>query len=559
MGIPSYYSYLIKNYKKLLKNFKEKKKIDNFYLDSNSIIYDCLNEFSSKNDIENQLITNVCLKIDKYIKAIKPQKLVYISFDGVAPVAKLKQQKERRYKSKLTDLILKEMHIQEEIYQETYNETNNKEFDKTCITPGTSFMKNLDDKLHLFFNGREKIYGVEQIIISSSLERGEGEHKIFDLIRKKSIQQNKQQNYEKENHIVYGLDADLIILCLNHLSFCKDIYLFRETPEFVKSINVDINPDELYIMDMNELMDLILEEMTDKKNIKNKEFLIKDYVLLMMFMGNDFLPHFPSLNIRTFGIQMILDIYRVTLGNKGLRLVYNNGRICWSNVREIIEKLSDMEHDNLKKEYKIRDNMSKKFSSLQYNNRNNNSNNSNNSNNNNSKMTKEMIEKDIATIPLQNRTDELYINPYSSYWEDRYYEKLFDSKNTEENRKKFCMNYLEGLEWNMRYYVSGCYNWKWKYNYNYPPLFKDLIKHTPIWDVDMIEKNDENITEKQQLGYVLPENSLNLLEKTDEEKIKKYKLNNSSIEIRWSFCKYFWESHILFYEEKLEDICNLIY
>ena len=63
----------------------------------------------------------------------------------------------------------------------------------------------------------------------------------------------------------------------------------------------------------------------------------------------------------------------------------------------------------------------------------------------------------------------------------------------------------------MRYYVSGCYNWKWKYNYNYPPLFKDLIKHTPIWDVDMIEKNDENITEKQQLGYVLPENSLNLL------------------------------------------------
>lgn len=110
----------------------------------------------------------------------------------------------------------------------------------------------------------------------------------------------------------------------------------------------------------------------------------------------------------------------------------------------------------------------------------------------------------------------------------------------------------------MRYYVSGCYNWKWKYNYNYPPLFKDLIKHTPIWDVDMIEKNDENITEKQQLGYVLPENSLNLLEKKDEEKIKQYKLNNSSIEIRWSFCKYFWESHILFYEEKLEDICNLI-
>mgnify|MGYP006127888401 FL=1 len=568
MGIPSYYSYLIKNYKKLLKNFKEKKNIDNFYLDSNSIIYDCLNDFSSKNDIEEQLITNVCLKIDKYIKEIKPTKLVYISFDGVAPVAKLKQQKERRYKSKLSDLLLKELHLQEETYDETYNKTYNetddpkKEFDKTCITPGTSFMKNLDDKLHLFFNGREKIYGVKQIIISSSLERGEGEHKIFDLIRQKSLIEKNSKENNKENHIVYGLDADLIILCLNHLSFSKDIYLFRETPEFVKSINTDLNPNELYIMDMNELMDLILVEMTDEPNVKNKELLIKDYVLLMMFMGNDFLPHFPSLNIRTFGIQMILDVYRVTLGNKGMRLIYDNGKICWANVREIIEKLSNMEHDNFKKEYKIRDNMSKRFSSLKYNNDNNgnNGNNGNNDNNGNNgnKMSKEKIEKEISTIPLQNRDDELYINPHESYWEDRYYETLFDSKNTEENMKKICLNYLEGLEWNMRYYVSGCYNWKWKYNYNYPPLFKDLIKYTPIWDVDMIEKNDKNITETQQLGYVLPENSLHLLEKKDEEKIKKYKLNNSSIEIRWSFCKYFWESHILFYEEKLEDICNLI-
>ena len=43
MGIPSYYTYLIKNFNKLIqKKTSIHGKINNFYLDSNSIIYDCL-------------------------------------------------------------------------------------------------------------------------------------------------------------------------------------------------------------------------------------------------------------------------------------------------------------------------------------------------------------------------------------------------------------------------------------------------------------------------------------------------------------------------------------
>jgi 5'-3' exonuclease len=526
MGIPSYYSYLIKNYKKLLKDLEKfDKNVDNFYLDSNSIIYDCL-----KKDIgEDELIKEVCLKIDEYIKTVNPKKLVYISFDGIAPVAKLKQQKERRYKSKFMELLL------EELYEDCDMDVKEKSsFDKTAITPGTNFMKKLDERIKDFFRAREKIYGVDKIIISGSGERGEGEHKIFERIR---------NNKDEERHVIYGLDADLIILCLNHLSFSRDIYLFRETPDFASNINSNIDNSALYLMDIYELMNLILGEMFDKKKLENKEDLIKDYVFLMMFMGNDFMPHFPSLNIRTFGISMILELYKTVLGNKNLRLIEDNEKICWKNLRELLEKLSTMELDNLKKEYSIRNRIQKHQRRVET-----------------DKMDKEkMLEKEISMMPINNRDVEMYINPYNKYWENRYYSELFDTVRNEESVNKICMNFLEGLEWNMRYYSSGCYNWKWKYKYNYPPLFVDLLKYVPLWDVVMVEKNQDNITSTEQLAYVLPEKSLYLLENSLQEQIRKYKVEkNTNIDIKWSFCKYFWESHICFLDDNLSDICEIV-
>ena len=522
MGIPSYYTYLIKNYNQLIKKISDfEKKVDHFYLDSNSIIYDSLHEIDVGKNIEEKIIKSVCLKIDEYIKQVKPRKSVLISFDGVAPVAKLKQQKERRYRSNMIEEIILEHGVikKKEI------------FDKALITPGTPFMKKLDKYVKEFFNNREMFYGLQEIKVSGSSEKGEGEHKIFSKIRE------IEKKDSEDVHVVYGLDADLIILALNHMSWSRQIYLFRETPEFIKSINIELDPNEAYLMNVASLMRNIRDIMVTNKNkyVKDVE-LIKDYVFLMMFMGNDFLPHFPTLNIRTFGIDMILSVYKKVLSEKKQRIMVN-GRIEWRNVRELVKEIASMEENNFKKEYKIRDKITKKLK-------------------NNEKDKN--IEEKINIIPMVDREVEYYIDPFKYFWQNRYYKELFSVERNNFNIEKISMNYLEGLEWNIEYYSNGCKNWYWKYEYHYPPLFQDLIKHIPLWDIDLVETNKKTITEFQQLAYVLPVQSLSCLPEKIHKMVKKYKQDHNNIDVKWAYCKYFWESHLDFISEDFNDICEIV-
>lgn len=508
MGIPSYYSYLIKNFKNIIQKKEHfHKKIHNFYLDSNSIIYDIINKADVNKNDDEEIIKMVCIKIEEYIRSIHPTDLVYISFDGVAPVAKLKQQKERRYKSKLTNKILERV----------------SSFDTARITPGTKFMNLLDKRVSEFFMNREQIYGVKKIVVSGSNERGEGEHKIFDIIRRTKM----------KTHVVYGLDADLIIIGLNNLNETNEIFLFRETPEFIKSLNYSLNPNKLYFMNLRNLSDIIINNMIFKKANKDNR-IIKDYVFLMMLMGNDFMPHFPSLNIRTFGLQMLLDVYKTVINKRNLYLIDEDNRIIWKNVRELISYFSSEEINNLKKEYKIRDKISKSMS-----------------------QKIDSQENGLINIPILNRECEEYINPFSPFWENRYYDKILRMRRHDDNLKKICKNYLEGLEWNMHYYTYGCKSWSWYYKYSYPPLFCDLIKHIPLWDVNLVEENNDSITCKEQLAYVLPLESINIISKNYRHLVEQYKKNNEIL-IDWSFCRYFWEAHVDFVDENFSELRYLL-
>tara|TARA_B100000963_G_scaffold361848_1_gene400266 strand:- start:1277 stop:2896 length:1620 start_codon:yes stop_codon:yes gene_type:complete len=529
MGIPSFFAQLVRKHGNCIKIINNNTIIDYLFLDANSIIYDCVHKLlkttnltltsnNSKDNekFESELYAKIVEKIKNYINTLNPEKLIFIAFDGNPPVAKLKQQRTRRYKSIFNKKIIDKLKE-----TDNTNNTNNKEWDTTKITPGTDFMNGLMKYIDINLIQKSK----KDIILSSSNEIGEGEHKIFNYIRE-----------NKFNHtdyiVVYGLDADLIMLSLNHLDYCNNINLFRETPEFISQIDSDLEPNKLYNLDIFNFGEALTFEM-NSKTAKNKN-IYNDYIFLCFLLGNDFIPHTPSINIRKNGIDILLNAYKYLFKDTNNFLIVNR-KIQWKNVRKLLMHLGINEKERMIEEEKCR----KKYSKIQY------------TLNNNDIETK--IKK-FDILPSYSRESEKYINPFIENWETRYYEELFNINDTE-NIKNVCINYFEALEWTFEYYTIGCKDWRWKYNYNYAPLINDMIKYVSYFNIDYVKHcNNKPLTTQTQLSYVLPFESLYLL----DDKIKNYLLKNydelyKNHMIQWSYCKYFWESHVIFPEINLEN------
>lgn len=517
MGIPSYFSFIVKNHPRIIKKFVSNQMvINNLYLDCNSIIYDIVHKFdftsflpSDPSTISN-IISNVISKIEEYILAINPNSTVFIAFDGVAPVAKMEQQRSRRYKSA----------YQSRITQQIYKRTVMDPFNTTSITPGTAFMHTLNERIYKHF-GTRSIGNVRKIMVSCSDKPGEGEHKLFQHIR------NKNEAHLDQTTVIYGLDADLIMLSINHLPLCPHIYLFRETPEFIKSIDSSLLPNETYLLDIPELAKTITLDMNNGAplNTLQQKNRIYDYIFICFMLGNDFMPHFPAINIRTGGITKLLDAYKEVVGNTNDNFT-DGVTIYWNVFRKFIGYLKIKEETYIKTELKLRDRREKYSLPCE---------------------TPDEIFAKFEATPTHERDLEKYINPYKVQWQSRYYKALLKMDPPDDARKKqVCVNYLEGLEWTMKYYTTGCADWRWCYNYHYPPLLEDLFEHVPLFETTLIPYKMANpVTPLVQLCYVLPLSSLTLLPSGLYQKMKEECAHwyQGDCEFVWAFARYFWESH----------------
>jgi len=99
---------------------------------------------------------------------------------------------------------------------------------------------------------------------------------------------------------------------------------------------------------------ILREYLEFELNVNNASFpfdleqAIDDWVLLIFFVGNDFLPHLPSLEIREGAIDTLLRIWKMELPRMGGYLT-NHGELVLSRAQIILEGLARREDEIFRK------------------------------------------------------------------------------------------------------------------------------------------------------------------------------------------------------------------
>jgi 5'-3' exoribonuclease 2 len=553
MGIPSYFISLLKTNNKLLTKFTNKLIVNGLYFDSNSIIYDAIRELEIEYDKQNQhnissqhtqcdplVITNtliyekVCEKLNEYIKRTKPEDDVFISFDGVSPAAKMEQQRQRRYKSQLISSI-----------KEHHNTNVTSKFNTNQITPGTQFMEMLCEYVKKYFNNRyyKNSNGVNiNIILSLSDIAGEGEHKIYNYIR------NKDTTNKQYNHVVYGIDSDLIMLSLINSDVVSNIYLLRETPHFIQTINKQYNPNTLYYINFNTAKHIITHDIHPD-----------DYVVIGFILGNDFIPHNPAFNIRKNGLDTVLHIYKElfksSIETRYITKIVNGIRVLDNiNLKAYFKQLSYIEKDEFKRNIQIKLKNSQNIPNI------------------NSKETTlddklNFIPKLDFNIEYNIFNNETETTPHM--WKINYYKLCLNTDYNNENDIHCILNnYLDAIQWNFNYYTQYTINQFWKYDYHHSPLMCDIAEYMDDYFSmsQCSNKNDDdtttisNIHPQTQLAYVLPRESYIFLNKNVKKYIEQYEplVIHHNLNYHYEFSSYLWEGHITLNYVDIKELNNKI-
>jgi len=457
MGIPYYFYVLTKKYNNILNNSIDIK-VDTFCFDFNGIIHPiALQELNDEN-----ILNKLWLKVLQYGDKYKPEN-IHICVDGIAPFAKIIQQRKRRYLSSYKKKIDKEEII----------------WDTNAITPGTEFM----NKLNTYISNKTR-YNTDLNInyyYSGSNICGEGEHKIFKII--KNLENNK-------SILIHGLDADLIILSL--ISHKKNIYLMREKQENETLDYTYVNINALRNAIINDLIikwDLDPTIYTDDYSNSSID-LIETYCVMCSLLGNDFIPHLLTLNLKNNGLDDLLSHTKNSIKLYGLLVINNN--INHKCLTEIFCRLSFNEDNDL---YKMTENyINKKNYNTKY-------------------------ESDFYAI---KHKDTIAIDIYSDFkkWKYIYYNNKFNTNIYIDSSIIFqaCENYIKGIYWTYYYYKYNIIDHTWYYPYNFPPIIKDISNHCNGNPPPNIINKGSFISNDAQLLIVLPKSSNNLLKCS----IKKY-------------------------------------
>lgn len=468
MGIPRLFAWLCQYYPQCLIKMKQgqsfedlKLDVECYALDNNAIIHPVCqkahgygNSDPKKSFLhrkpkpkssphEKQIFSALCRKTDELRKIVNPSKRFIFATDGVACSAKMCQQRQRRFISAIS-------------------RDKSQTFDSNSITTGSEFMNNLSKYVHINIQ-RQLAENPEwrelEVMFSNEKVPGEGEHKIIQYMKKNS----------NMSFCVDSPDADLLMLTLSLPN--PKIYIIRE--------NIYKNIDcKYFVVDVNMFREIIIKQFRwgSAEHVYNDTQLVYDFILICFMLGNDFLPHIPSLEISNEGLDVLMETYPRIASNHG-HLVYRSKttRELSLNTKalgQLFYSLAQGENERLLKKSQDR--------SLDF--------------------------PDTVLASCISSSSRGNILDFNKYRRMYYEKKLHDVVPYD-----VCHEYFKGMLFVLRYYIDKIPDYQWFYPFHKSPFFMDMYENIEDFDGEMLFQNREPLSSFEQLLAVMPPGSISIL------------------------------------------------
>ncbi|PKA56339.1 5'-3' exoribonuclease 3 [Apostasia shenzhenica] len=336
-----------------------------------------------------------------------------------------------------------------------------------------------------------------KVILSDANVPGEGEHKVASYIRS---QRNLPGFNLDTRHCLYGLDADLIMLALatHEIHFCilrEDVRTDHKNGNIIKfgkhakgkgnenrksniEICNDITAKRFQFLNIWVLREYLSHDLRipDAKMKIDLERLIDDFVFICLFVGNDFLPHIPSLEISEGAIDLLMTNYCKEFNTMGGYLT-ESFKVDLERVEHFLQVIGSYETAIFKKRSQVQRERELCFQAIL----------------NSGRRKKTLDPQSSSKHSISNLSnggagglstiDRVKLGEEG--WKERYYvEKLqAETKDGYVNiTRQMVKNYTEGICWVMHYYYEGVCAWQWFYPYHYAPFASDFtdLKHVKI-------------------------------------------------------------------------------
>lgn len=217
MGVPAFFRWLCNTCPQVVQTAandansssetRQNPPIDNLYLDMNGIIHPCSHPQSNCGvplpHSEEEMFENIRRYLNLLIQIVRPRELIYFSIDGVAPKAKMNQQRTRRFRAaqEIKQGLIRKHTVAQNLKSKGINVPESllldKHWDYNVITPGTEFMERVSNMIKSYIIdslANDPLWKDLKIIFSDSNVPMEGEHKILAHIRLQRLQPNYNPN-----------------------------------------------------------------------------------------------------------------------------------------------------------------------------------------------------------------------------------------------------------------------------------------------------------------------------------------------------------------------------